>query len=114
MITMLMGFGLSSRIAKLIAYVAIPLLILAAFVAVILLYGNAREKAGHAKADAEWQAASDKLVQDAAKAGTKADAKAAARAADFAAKQENEKERIHDALEEGRSPFDELFPANGM
>lgn len=89
-------------------------LLIAAFVITLKLYGNARYDAGHADADKEWQEASNRLIEKAQEAGTKADTKAAARAADFAAKQEDEKERIHEALEEGRSPFDELFPANGM
>lgn len=114
MIATLMGWGLSSRAAKLVAYVAIPLLIIGAFLLTIHLYGNARYDAGHADADKEWQEASNKLIEKAQAAGTKADSKAAARAADFAAKQEDEKERIHAAVEEGRSPFDELFPANSM
>lgn len=66
-------------------------------------------KDGKRDTDAAWQAASDKLVQDAAKAGTKADKKAAARAADFAAKQEDEKQRIDAAVKDGSSPFDAIF-----
>lgn len=110
MIATLMGWGLSPRAAKLIAYVAVPLIVLAAFLLVIKLYGNARYDAGHADADKEWQEASNRLIEKAQESATKADTKAAARAADFAAKQEDEKEKVHEALEEGRSPFDALFP----
>lgn len=97
------------------AWIAIgAVLLVIAFVVTLKMYGNARYEAGHADADKEWQEASNRLIEKAQKSGTKADTKAAARAADFAAKQEDEKERIHEAVEEGRSPFDELFPANGM
>lgn len=89
-------------------------LLIVAFVITLKLYGNARYDAGHADADKEWQEASNRLIEKAQEAGTKADKAAAARDADFAARQEDEKEAIHEALEEGRSPFDELFPANGM
>lgn len=66
-------------------------------------------KDGKRDADKAWQAASDKLIEDAAKAGAKADKKAAARAADFAAKQEDEKEKIDAAVQNGSSPLDAIF-----
>lgn len=66
-------------------------------------------KDGKHDADAAWQEASDKLIEDAARAGTKADKTAAARAADFAAKQEDEKEKVAAAQEAGSSPLDVLF-----
>ncbi len=110
MIATLMGWGLSARVAKLIGYVGIPLLIAAAFWLALHLYGNSRYAAGHDAADKEWRAASDRLIEKSMKAGTKADKAAAAREADFSAKQEDEKEKIHEALEEGTSPLDALFP----
>lgn len=109
MIALLMKLGLSGRVAKLIAYVAIPLLILAIAYMLLDAYGDSRYREGKKDADAAWQAASDKLIQKAAKAGAKADKAAAARAADYAAKVEDEKERIDAAVENGSSPFDELF-----
>lgn len=66
-------------------------------------------KDGKRDADAAWQEASDKLIEDAARAGTKADKQAAARAADFAAKQEDEKQRIDAAVADGSSPLDAIF-----
>lgn len=72
-------------------------------------YGDARFREGEAHADAQWQKASDKLIEDAARAATKADRNAAGRAADFAAKQESEKEKIDAAVEHGSSPLDVLF-----
>jgi hypothetical protein len=111
MIGMLVGWGMSEKAAKIVAYVAIPLLILAAFYIALDAYGDSRYDAGKAQADAEWKAASDKLVQKAQDAGTKADKAAAGRAADYAAKVEDEKERIDAAKEDGSSPMDVLFGA---
>lgn len=109
MIALLTGMGLSARTAKLIAYVAIPLLILAAFYLTLDAYGDSRFDAGKAKADAEWQEAHDRLIEQARRAGQKADQTAAAQAADYAAKVEDEKERIDEAVKEGSSPIDVLF-----
>lgn len=111
MITLLMKLGLSSRVASLIAYVAVPLLILGAFYLALDAYGDSRYREGEAHADEAWKDASDKLVEDAARAGAKADKNAAGRAADFAAKQEDEKERIDAAIEHGTSPLDAIFGA---
>lgn len=85
------------------------LLLVVAFLAERHAYGNRRFHAGEDKADKAWQAASDKLIQDAAKAGAKADKNAAGRAADFAAKQEDEKEKIDEAVAHGSSPLDAIF-----
>lgn len=84
-------------------------LVLVAFYIALNAYGNARYNAGKKDADAAWQAASDKLIQKAANAGTKASEAAAARQADFAAKQEDERKRIDAAQQQGASPFDVLF-----
>lgn len=84
------------------------LLVLALYIA-LDRYGDARFREGEAHADAQWQKASDKLIEDAARSATKADQKAAGRAADFAAKQESEKQRIDAAVEHGTSPLDEIF-----
>jgi hypothetical protein len=110
MIAFLTGLGASPRIAKAIAYAGVPLLILAALWWALDSYGDSRYDAGHEAADKEWQEASDRLIEKSQAAGTKADKAAAARQADFAAKQEDEKEKVHDALEEGSSPLDALFP----
>lgn len=85
------------------------ILLVVAFLAERTTYGNRRFHAGEDKADKAWQEASDKLIEDAKKAGAKADTKAAARAADFAAKQEDEKERIDAAVKDGSSPLDAIF-----
>jgi hypothetical protein len=109
MIALLTKLGLSGRVAKLVAYVAIPLLILAAFYLALDAYGDSRYREGEAHADAKWKQASDRLITKAANAGTKADKTAAARQADFAAKQEDEKEKIDAAVQHGSSPLDVLF-----
>lgn len=109
MIGMLVGWGLSQRMAKVVAFVIVPLLILGAFYLMLDAYGDSRYDAGKDKADAEWKAASDKLIQKAQDAGTKADTAAAARTADYAAKVEDEKERIDAATKDGSSPMDVLF-----
>lgn len=109
MIALLMKLGLSDRVAKLVAYVGIPLLILAAFYLTLDAYGDSRYDAGKSKADAEWKLASDRLIQKSQNAGTKADTASAARQADFAAKVEDEKEKVDAAVAEGSSPLDVLF-----
>ena len=86
-------------------------LLILAFYFTLDAYGDSRYREGKAAADKAWQEASDRLIDKAAKAGTKADTKAAARAADFAAKQEDEKEKIDAAVKEGSSPLDALFGA---
>ncbi len=72
-------------------------------------YGDSRFDAGKAQADAEWKAASAKLVEKAHKSAAKADVAAAARVEDYAAKVEDEKEKIDAAIADGSSPFDVMF-----
>ncbi len=85
------------------------LLLLAAFLVALNAYGNSRFDAGKAEADAQWKAASERLVEKAHKSAAKADVAAAARAADYAAKVEDERERISDATANGTSVFDVMF-----
>jgi hypothetical protein len=89
------------------------IMLMAAFYFALHAYGKARYDAGKAAADAAWIEASNKLIAKSQAAGTKADKAAAARQADFAAKQEDEKEKIDAAVAEGSSPFDVLFGADG-
>lgn len=90
-------------------YALSALLLVAALYFALDRYGDARFREGEAHADAQWQKASDKLIEDAARAATKADKNAAGRAADFAAKQESEKEKIDAAVAHGTSPLDAIF-----
>lgn len=109
MIALLMSWGASKRVASILTYVGIPLLILAAFYLALDAYGDSRYREGKADSDAAWQAASAKLVDKAHETAGKADVAAAARAEDFAAKQEEEKQRIDAAVKDGSSPFDVMF-----
>jgi hypothetical protein len=109
MITLLMKLGLAEKTAKLVAYIAIPLLILGAFYLALDAYGDARYGKGKSDTDAAWKAASDKTVAKAATEGRKADQMAGARAIEYAAKVEEEKEKIDAAIEDGSSPLDVLF-----
>lgn len=109
MIGWLTGFGISRRAAIGILGLLGVLIILAAFYLALNAYGNARYKQGKADADNAWIAASNKLIKKAADAGSKASVAQAARDADFAARQEEEKERIAHAQATGASPMDVLF-----
>lgn len=75
-------------------------------------YGDRQYDKGKADADAAWQKASDKLIAKSQNAATKADRTAAAREADFAARVEDEKEKLEDANANGSSPIDVLFSGN--
>lgn len=72
-------------------------------------YGDRQYQAGKDDADKAWKAASDKLIDKAQESGKKADVAAAARTADYAAKVEDEKEKIDEAIADGSSPFDVMF-----
>lgn len=92
----------------------LALVIVIAFAALALYllldaYGDSRYREGKKDADAAWIAASNKLIAKAQNAGKAADKNAAVREADFAAKVEDEKERINAAQKDGTSPFDVLF-----
>ncbi len=113
MVTFLMGY-MSTRAAKLVAYVAIPLLILAAFYLALDAYGDGRYREGRAVENAAWKQAQDKLLAAAAKASTKADVQALASTLEHTAAVEYEKEKIDDAIANGTSPFDVLFPASSV
>lgn len=83
-------------------------------VVAILAYGDAKYDAGKAQADKEWQAAADLLDKQSQGAADAADIPASERAADYAKRLEDEKEKIREAVDEGRSPFDALFPAGSV
>lgn len=111
MIGLLMGFGLGKRAAQIVAYVALPLLVLVAFYIALDAYGDSRFREGRQVEEAAWKAAHEKLLADAAAAAGSADTAALAATIDQAAKVEEEKERIDDAIADGTSPFDVLFPS---
>lgn len=111
MISMLMGLGMSEKIAKLVGFVAVPLLILGAFYLVLDAYGDSKYQQGKDKADQEWKLAEQREIDRVAKAGKKADILEANRLADHAEKVAAEKEKIDATVAEGGDPFDVLFNA---
>lgn len=113
MIAFLLKLGLSEKVAKLVAYIGIPLLILAAFYMALDAYGDARFDAGKDQADRAWQAAADLVEADSQAAAADANIPADQRAADWAARVEEEKALIDATIHEGGDPFDVLFPADG-
>jgi len=80
--------------------------------ALVLWYGQSRYAAGVRDADARWEAAAARLVKQAARSASAADRAEAPRLEDHAARVAEEKERVDEALDEGRSPFDVLFPGS--
>lgn len=111
MLAMLMGLGMSEKIAKLVAYIAIPLLIVGIL---YFLFDRAMDAAydkGVKDTRAVYQKASDELMKDAGEAKTKADKQATIAAVQYAEKVEAEKEKIDDAIANGTSPYDVMFPA---
>jgi hypothetical protein len=112
MISLLTSWGLGARAAKLVAYVGLPMLVLIAFYFVLSAYGNARYREGVAAENASWRLAQDALLKRAAESAGKASSEDLARQAEFAAKVEDEKEKLDAAVADGSSPFDVLFPAS--
>jgi hypothetical protein len=108
-IGLLTGWGLSAKAAKLVAYVALPLLLLVAFYLLLDAYGDARYDAGKSDENAAWVAAQDKLLADAAKSTETANKEDLTRQLEQAAKVQEEKEKIDAAIADGSSPFDVLF-----
>jgi hypothetical protein len=60
-----------------------------------------------------WETAEDKFLATAASAKTEADRAQALRDAKHAEAVAEEREKIDEAVAEGRSPFDVMFPATG-
>ena len=114
MIALLMSWGLS-RAWSWVAAIGVPVLIVIGLFLALDAWGDSRFRSGEAFEKAKWVAASDKLLADAARAHSEADKNAAAAALDFAAKQQEERDRIDAALSNGSSPIDALFPTgNGV
>ena len=111
MIALLLKLGLTERIAKIVAYIGLPLLAILLAFAALNAYGNSRYDAGRADEVAAWQAAQDKLLQQAAEAADEAGQDHLSRAVDYAQTLQYEKEEIDAAIDSGASPFDVLFPS---
>jgi len=114
MIAWLIARGIAPTAAKLITYVGIPLLILFAFWLALDAYGDSRFREGRAAENAAWKAAEDKLLEQAAESSSVADRQALARQLEHSAQVEEEKDLIDDAIANGASPLDVLFPAGGV
>lgn len=113
MIALLLKLGMSERLAKIFAYMFLPILIVVLFYIALDAYGDARFDAGKDQADRAWQAAADLVEADSQDAAEAADVPADQRAADWAARVEEEKALIDAKIHEGGDPFDVLFPADG-
>ena len=111
MIALLTGWGLSQRGAKLVAYLALPLLVLALLWLAVTSYGKARYNAGVDDTDRAWQAASDRLKEKAIHSSETADQAAAKIEQMHSAEVALEKEKIDAAIAAGDSPFNVLFPS---
>jgi hypothetical protein len=109
---MLGWFSALSMGRKLLAILA-PILIIAALVGLVLLYGHSKYDAGHeagvAETDAKWVAAAEKTRQLAAKSATRADDAAVKRLEQFKAQEDADRKAIDDANANGTSPLDAIF-----
>lgn len=72
-------------------------------------YGDRRYKEGVTATDARWHEASERLKADAANSATQADDAAANRVAQFENQVAEERNRLHEAEQNGSSPLDVLF-----
>jgi hypothetical protein len=113
MITFLMGLGLTSRIAKLVGYVVIPLVVLGLLWWLISsridAYGDKRFDAGVANERGKWEEASEKLKLDAEASSTKADDRAAIRLEQHKEQIDEDSKAVDQAVRDGTSPLDALF-----
>lgn len=114
MIGILMRLGLGKRAAQLVAFVAIPLLILGLFYLALDAYGDARADAREAEVDKAWADAAVKLQQESAASAGVATGLADKRAEKYAERLAAEKEKIDDAIATGADPIDVLFPPGGV
>jgi hypothetical protein len=112
MITMLMGLGLGKRVAQLIAYVAVPLLVVLLLWWALDSYGDRRADEREAEVHATYKAASDRLKEQAAQSATKADDAAAVRLGTHQQQVQQEMEAIDEARRKGSSPLNVLFGTN--
>jgi hypothetical protein len=110
MMALLTSWGLSRRAAKLVGYIALPLLILALLWGALTWYGKARYNAGRADEEQAWQEASDRLKAKAIHAAGSADEAAAVLEHQHTAEVALEKEKLDAAAASGDSAFNVLFP----
>lgn len=113
MIAMLMGWGLSSRIAKLVGYVIIPLVVVGLLFWLISsrisAYGERQFDAGVGNERAKWVEAGEKLKLDAEASATKADDRAVERLEQHKEQIDEDQKAVDQAVRDGSSPLDALF-----
>lgn len=114
MIGLLMSMGLSARAAKIVAVVGTILVVLIAFYFTLDAYGDSRYREGRQVENKAWKDAQNELVKEAAAATSEADKAAHASTLEHTIKVNEEKEKIDEAIADGSSPFDVLFPASGL
>jgi hypothetical protein len=73
-------------------------------------YGDRRYDEGVANEKAAWVEASEKLKLEAEASATKADDAAVKRLEEYTAESAVEKEKVNEAIADGSSPIDVLFP----
>ncbi len=114
MIAILTGWGLSSRLAKIVGYIGVPLLVIALLWGALAWYGKARYNAGRADEELAWQQASDRLKEQAIHSAETAEEAAAEVEQLHSVEVALEKEKIRAAVAAGDSPFNVLFPSDGV
>ena len=90
-----------------------PLIAAALVIAALLAWGNSKYRAGREdgieETDRKWQAASDKLKQEAAASATRADDAAVKRLETHVEQAQEDQEKLDEANRNGTSPLDALF-----
>lgn len=99
----------SPKVWKFLGVIALIALVLFLFWRALDNYGDARYDDGIAAERAAWEEADRKLQIEVAKAQTESTAGAVKREERHAAAVAKEREKIDEAVAEGRSPFDVLF-----
>lgn len=77
----------------------------------LMAWGNSRYEAGVTHTDAKWAEAGERLAAQVETAGAAADVKEAERIENHTERLAAEREKIDEAVAQGRSPLDALFPA---
>lgn len=109
MLGLFTALGLSERAARIVAPIAIALVILLAFYLALDAYGDARYDAGKDDADKAWEAAAAKLEDQSAQAAGEAEKGAQARESAYLDRLAKEKEKVDAAIDSGGDPLDVLF-----
>lgn len=90
-----------------------PIALFALVIGGVIAWGNSKYRAGHREGveetDAKWQAAFDRLKEQAAASATKADDAAVKRLEEHVAQASEDAAAVEKAKAEGRSPIDALF-----